>query len=103
MIFQNRQDAGDKLANLVIKRVKGSGLVLGIPHGGVVVAEIVADKLGWPLQVIRAKKIAAPFNPELAVGAKVKPPFPKLRGFKQVAVVDDGGRSDGRGSVLPGV
>jgi len=90
MIFVDRVDAGQKLAEIVVKKIHGKGLVLGIPRGGVVVAEIVADKLGWPLQVIRAKKIAAPFNLELAVGAKVGPSLPKLAGVKQAVLVDDG-------------
>lgn len=90
MIFADRQDAGEKLAESVIKKVQGKGLVLGIPRGGVVVAKIVADKLGWPLDIIRAKKVSAPGNPELAVGAEVKPPFPQLKGVKQVVLVDDG-------------
>jgi predicted phosphoribosyltransferase len=90
MIFRDRLDAGQKLAELVAKKVAGKGLVLGIPRGGVVLAKIVADKLGWPLDVIRAKKITSPENPELAVGAEVRPPWPKLKSFKQIIVVDDG-------------
>ena len=73
MMFENRLDAGEKLAELVVKKVKGSGLVLGIPRGGVVVAKMVAEKLGWPLDVLPAKKIGAPGNPELAIGARVGP------------------------------
>ncbi len=90
MIFADRRDAGRQLADLVAQKIQGTGLVLGIPRGGVVLARIVADKLGWPLNVLAAKKIGAPGNPELAVGAKVKPPLPKLQGFKQVILVDDG-------------
>lgn len=90
MIFADRIDAGEKLADLVVKKVKGNGIVLGIPRGGVVIAKIVAERLGWPLDVLRAKKIGASGNPELAVGAKVRPPFPDLTGFKQTVVVDDG-------------
>jgi len=94
VIFKDRQDAGERLADLVVKKVQGIGLVLGIPRGGVVVAKIVADKLNWPLDILAAKKIGAPGNPELAVGAKVKPPAPqlvkKLRQVKQVILVDDG-------------
>lgn len=46
-------------------------LVLGIPRGGVVVAEQVAQALKAPLDVIIARKIRAPFQPELGVGAVV--------------------------------
>jgi len=89
MIFADRVDAGRKLAEIVVKKVRGNGLVLGIPRGGVVVAKIVADKLGWPLNVLAAKKIGAPDNPELAVGAKVKPTSLKVTGLN-IILVDDG-------------
>ena len=95
MMFENRLDAGEKLAELVVKKVKGSGLVLGIPRGGVVVAKMVAEKLGWPLDVLPAKKIGAPGNPELAIGARVGPTSSirlrsGLRGVKTVVLIDDG-------------
>ena len=110
MIFQNRVEAGEKLAIQVAKAVKGKarlpalersdggqGIVLGIPRGGVVVAKMVAEKLGWPLDVLPAKKIGAPGNPELAIGARVGPtslnlPAGKagLRGVKTVVLIDDG-------------
>lgn len=89
MIFQNRVEAGEKLAALAGKIVKGKGVVLGIPRGGVVLARIVADKLGWPLDVLAAKKTSAPGNPELAVGARVKPTQLKVKGLT-VILVDDG-------------
>lgn len=44
-------------------------IVLAIPMGGVPVAYEVAKELDAPLDVIMAKKIGAPFNPELAIGA----------------------------------
>jgi predicted phosphoribosyltransferase len=59
-----------------------------------VTARIVAGKLNWPLDILVAKKITEPENPELAVGANVKPPSPlllaKLKNVKQVVLVDDG-------------
>src|SRR3989338_68051 len=89
MIFVNRVDAGQKLGEIVVKKVQGTGLVLGIPRGGVVVAKIVADKLAWPLDVLAAKKVGAPGNPELAIGARVKPTSLNVQG-KEVILVDDG-------------
>ena len=89
MIFADRRDAGRQLADLVAQKIQGTGLVLGIPRGGVVPAKIVADKLGWPLNVLAAKKIGAPGNPELAVGAKVKPTSLRVSGLS-VILVDDG-------------
>jgi putative phosphoribosyl transferase len=44
-------------------------IVLGIPRGGVVVAHEVAQAIGAPLDVYITRKIGAPHNPELAIGA----------------------------------
>jgi putative phosphoribosyl transferase len=94
MIFRDRVDAGKQLAEEVVRNVTGQGLVLGIPRGGVVTAGIVAEELNWPLDILAAKKIPSPENPELAVGANVKPPSPKLlvklKNIKQVVLIDDG-------------
>jgi len=66
--FTDRIDAGKKLA-LALKDFKGNGIVLAIPRGGVVVGYVVAEELGLPLDVIIPRKIGAPSNPELAIGA----------------------------------
>src|SRR5262249_49366956 len=44
-------------------------VVLGLPRGGVAVAYEVAKELGAPLDVLVARKLGAPFQPELAIGA----------------------------------
>lgn len=44
-------------------------VVLGVPRGGVVVADVVARRLGADLDVLGVEKVGAPWNPELAVGA----------------------------------
>jgi predicted phosphoribosyltransferase len=44
-------------------------VILGIPRGGVIVAEVVARTLGAPLDVVVPRKIGAPGNPELGLGA----------------------------------
>ena len=46
-----------------------SPVVLGIPRGGVVVADIVAREFDAELDVIAVEKLGSPWNPELAVGA----------------------------------
>jgi putative phosphoribosyl transferase len=72
-IFENRQDAGRRLAEALAARgYGGEGLqVLGIPRGGLVVAAEAARGLGAPLDVIIARKLRAPYQPELAIGAVV--------------------------------
>lgn len=66
-IFKNRQSAGQLLA----KRLEGikADLVLGIPRGGVVVAAKIAKDLNLPLDIIVTRKIGAPEQEELALGA----------------------------------
>jgi len=69
LLFSDRVDAGKKLAK-ALERFKGSDVViLGIPRGGVVVANEVAETLGAPLDVVVTRKIEAPGEPEYALGA----------------------------------
>ena len=67
--FLDRLEAGALLAEVVAGLVNPPVLVLGIPRGGVVVAARVAARLGAPLDVVVPRKVGAPGNPELAVGA----------------------------------
>lgn len=70
MIFQNRTEAGQKLATKLVSYQKTKNLiVLAIPRGGVVIGRELAQKLACSLDVIITKKIGAPNNPELAIGA----------------------------------
>lgn len=69
MRFRDRRHAGA----LLVEALKPLGLerpvVLGIPRGGVVVADEVAKGLGGELDVVLVRKIGAPGNPEFALGA----------------------------------
>lgn len=71
MLFQDRQDAGRQLAQRLVhlKDQQPSPLVLGLPRGGVVVAAEIARELHAPLDVLVVRKLGAPFQPELALGA----------------------------------
>jgi putative phosphoribosyl transferase len=71
-LFRDRKEAGKLLAealSFLKARKKEDVVVLAIPRGGVVVAKEVADALGAPLDLIITRKIGAPGNPELAIGA----------------------------------
>ncbi|MCD5406362.1 MAG: phosphoribosyltransferase [Desulfotomaculum sp.] len=68
-MYINRLDAGQKLAEILSKSNYDNGLVVAIPRGGVVPAWQIAKKLKLPLDIIIPRKIGAPHNPELAVGA----------------------------------
>lgn len=73
MIFPNRFEAGKQLANKLLEILdltsNSSLVVLAIPRGGVVIGSQLASTLKCPLEVIVTKKIGAPGNPELAIGA----------------------------------
>jgi putative phosphoribosyl transferase len=69
MAFLNREDAGRRLARMLSDHRGRDTLVIGLPRGGVVVAYEVARVLGAPLDVWMVRKIGAPFQPELGIGA----------------------------------
>ncbi|WP_266080519.1 phosphoribosyltransferase [Haladaptatus caseinilyticus] len=68
-MFKDRTDAGERLAELVRSEEVTTDIVLAIPRGGLPVGRPVADALDVPLDVVVAKKLGAPGNPELAIGA----------------------------------
>lgn len=71
MSFRNRSDAGRKLAARLTKYQDQRPVILALPRGGVPVAAEVAAALDAPLDLILVRKIGAPAQPELAMGAVV--------------------------------
>jgi putative phosphoribosyl transferase len=74
MILADRDEAGRALALQVAQyraadTVSSRPLVLALPRGGVPVAAPVADAIGGDLDIVLARKIGAPGQPELGVGA----------------------------------
>jgi putative phosphoribosyl transferase len=69
MIFADRLDAGRRLAEELAAYHDGNRLVLAVPRGGVVVGYEVAKSLDIPLDVVVPRKLGAPGEPELAIGA----------------------------------
>lgn len=67
--FEDRTDAGEQLARALREREVDADIVLAIPRGGLPIGRTVADALGAPLDIVVAKKIGAPNNPEYAIGA----------------------------------
>ena len=67
--FVDRVDAGKRLASALKNFSSKKGIVLSIPRGGVVVGYMIAKTLNLPLDIIIPRKIGAPDNPELAIGA----------------------------------
>lgn len=77
LIFRDRTDAGEQLASAIYRIVlqtRADGvtaplIVYALPRGGLPVALPIAQLLGCPLDIVVAKKISHPQNPELAIGA----------------------------------
>ena len=68
-VFRDRDEAGAALAEALATTIVEPATVLAIPRGGVAVALPVAHALGAPLDVVIPRKLGAPGNPELAIGA----------------------------------
>ncbi len=68
-VFQDRRDAGQALVSEIRRCDLQDPIILGLPRGGIPVAFEVATALGAPLDVIIVRKLGAPFQPELAIGA----------------------------------
>jgi putative phosphoribosyl transferase len=83
MLFDDRVDAAKQLAERLKKELlhnnmaiqgeqieyNNTVIILAIPRGGVVVGDVIASMLGVKLDIIVSRKIGAPDNPELAIGA----------------------------------
>jgi putative phosphoribosyl transferase len=69
MTFDDRTDAGRRLAEALTGVLKPPCVVAGIPRGGVAVALPLVERFRLPLTVVYARKLTAPMLPELAFGA----------------------------------
>lgn len=91
MRFADRRAAGRELAARLVEKHRAEQLpdpfVLALPRGGVPVADEVAKALGAPLDVLVVRKIGAPFNPELGIGALVDDD-PPLYDEQALAILD---------------
>lgn len=68
-MFLNRQQAGQLLAEKLLKYKNQDCLVLALPRGGLPVGYEAAKKLNKPLDIFIVRKLGAPGNPEFAIGA----------------------------------
>jgi len=76
--FRDRVDAGRLLAAALLHLKESKPIVLALPRGGVPVAFEVAQELGAPLDVVLVRKIGAPGQPELGLGAVVDGTSPQI-------------------------
>lgn len=77
-IFRDRRQAGRRLGAAVRALAPQDPVVLGLPRGGVPVAAGVAAALRAPLDVLLVRKLGAPLQPELAIGAVVDGSEPQV-------------------------
>jgi putative phosphoribosyl transferase len=68
-VFANRRDAGRQLAERLLTLGFDRPVVVALPRGGVPVGFELARALAAPLDVLVVRKLGAPRNPELGVGA----------------------------------
>ena len=69
MIFTNRQEAGELLAQKLMAYQSPETIVLGLARGGVVIGKVIAETLEVSFDVLTVKKLATDNDPELAIGA----------------------------------
>jgi putative phosphoribosyl transferase len=70
-VFADRSEAGRALARRLLSFKDEQPVVLALPRGGVPVGFEIAQVLDAPLDLVLVRKIGAPFQPELAIGAVV--------------------------------
>jgi putative phosphoribosyl transferase len=102
MMFHDRAEAGRALGRRLHEQRLDDPVVLGLARGGVVVAAAVAEELQAPLDVLVARKLGVPWQPELAFGA-VAPDIVALRddvvlaaGITTAQIEDAAGRESAR-------
>ncbi len=69
VLFRDQVSAGERLAKELEEYKNKKAVILAIPRGGVATGYGLAKKLNLPVDVIVTRKIGAPDNPELAIGA----------------------------------
>jgi putative phosphoribosyl transferase len=69
MRFKDREEAAKQLAGRLTAYKGQKPLILGVPRGAVPMARIIADALEGELDVVLVRKLRAPGQPELAIGA----------------------------------
>lgn len=87
--FHDRDDAARQLVAALAQYRSAHPVVLAIPRGAVPIGRIVADALGGELDVVLVRKLGAPGNPELAIGAVDEQGRVMLTEYAQWSGADD--------------
>ena len=69
VVFKSRDETGGLLAEKLLALQLSNPIVIAIPRGGVVIGCEIARRIGAEFDIVTPKKIPAPQNPELAIGA----------------------------------
>ena len=69
MRYQDRQDAGRRLAEALLGYARPDVVVLALPRGGVILGAEVASRLGVPLDLVIPRKVGHPSYPEYGIAA----------------------------------
>ncbi len=92
-VFSTREAAGRSLAKRLMPYASPKVVVLGVPRGGLPVAREVAAALHAPLDIVVVRKLGAPGQPELGIGAVVDGDHPRAifnqEVLEQLAVPDE--------------
>jgi putative phosphoribosyl transferase len=78
MLFSDRSEAGRRLAKRLLRFKDRNPVVLALPRGGVPVGAEIARALAAPLDLVLVRKIGAPYQQELAIGAIADGEHPEL-------------------------
>lgn len=68
-LLQNRAEAAERLLIMLAEYLTNDAILLAIPRGGVPIAHVIAKAIAKPIDIVMAKKIGHPINPEYAIGA----------------------------------
>jgi putative phosphoribosyl transferase len=90
-MFADRAEAGRLLAERLAAMMLANPVVLALPRGGVPVGAQIAQRLGAPLDVAFVRKLGAPYQPELAIGAVADGDSPEI--VLNAALVEEMGLS----------
>lgn len=97
-MFENREQAGRLLAVKLKKVVRGEGFaVAALLRGGIILGKKISDYFKIPLKPLAVKKIGAPLNPELGIGAVT---FDKTYYFNENIIQDLDISADYRKTIL---
>ena len=90
MIFSNRTQAAQLLAEKLAAFKGKNPLILAIPRGAVPMAKLIADALGGEVDLVLVRKLGAPGNPEFAIGAIDETGWAYLGPYAAMAGADEG-------------